>query len=422
MKKYICISNDGILDPKAFLLLGASTKRGEEGKIGQFGTGLNYSIAWLLNNNIDFKIFAGTEEFEFGLEPIEYRDKVYQRITFNGEATNFTVDMGYKWEPWYVLREIYCNAIDEEGAEMKIVEGGCGEENKTKIFIALEDCFSGVIDDWDLYFSEKRDDLFGTTETGVKVYPGGKDFIMYRKGIRCAHMRDKRCVFNYDLHNIEINESREVKSHFELRWRLTQFWAKEATVEMIKKLSRNLKGSFEEDLYWEEFEGQLSNNWKEAIGNKTVVEKEFEGHYSTLNALNNPLVLPATLAKGLMRKHDVEHVAGPLGESGITVIEPDEKQSYVLKQAELFFKETEYNIPYEIKVAIFNRKGRVGQALDGVIYISEENFHSLYEVISCIVEECEHLNTGFNDETRSFQNHFIKLFIEEKCKRFAYTI
>lgn len=57
--KYLRISSQGEIEEKAFTLIGASSKRGDNTKIGYFGSGLKYSIAWLLRNKIDFKIFSG---------------------------------------------------------------------------------------------------------------------------------------------------------------------------------------------------------------------------------------------------------------------------------------------------------------------------------------------------------------------------
>ena len=56
--KFIKIESKGNIDPQAFVLLGASTKRDDESKIGFFGSGLKYSIAYLLRNNIEFKVFS----------------------------------------------------------------------------------------------------------------------------------------------------------------------------------------------------------------------------------------------------------------------------------------------------------------------------------------------------------------------------
>ena len=42
---YLMIENKGVLDTEALVLIGASTKRDEEGKIGFFGSGNKYALA-----------------------------------------------------------------------------------------------------------------------------------------------------------------------------------------------------------------------------------------------------------------------------------------------------------------------------------------------------------------------------------------
>ena len=55
-KKYILVQNDEEIDILAFNLIGASTKRDDDNKIGFFGSGLKYSLAYALRNNIEIKI------------------------------------------------------------------------------------------------------------------------------------------------------------------------------------------------------------------------------------------------------------------------------------------------------------------------------------------------------------------------------
>lgn len=62
--KYIKISNKGLLEAKLIPLMGGTTKKGDKFKIGQFGTGLKYSLAFLIRNNISFKIFVGNREVD----------------------------------------------------------------------------------------------------------------------------------------------------------------------------------------------------------------------------------------------------------------------------------------------------------------------------------------------------------------------
>ena len=59
------IINAGEIEPEAFTLMGASTKRGDENMIGRFGSGLKYAICYLIRNDIEFKIFSGKQEIIF---------------------------------------------------------------------------------------------------------------------------------------------------------------------------------------------------------------------------------------------------------------------------------------------------------------------------------------------------------------------
>jgi len=42
---------------------------------------------------------------------------------------------------------------------------------------------------------------------------------------------------------------------------------------------------------------------------------------------------------------------------------------------------------------------------------------SLFDIVTMLIEENEHFNTGFNDHTREFQQHFINLFTKQILER-----
>src|SRR6478672_7382653 len=115
--KSILIENNGEVDVLAFTLMGASSKREQEGKIGFFGSGNKYAIANLLRRGIAFKIFSGESEIAVTTENQTYREKEFKRIQFEKDGqvfpTSITTDMGPKWETWFIIRELYCNALDE---------------------------------------------------------------------------------------------------------------------------------------------------------------------------------------------------------------------------------------------------------------------------------------------------------------------
>src|SRR5687767_1934050 len=111
---HILIQNDEEIEIGAFELIGASTKRNQANKIGFFGSGLKYAIAFMLRNAIKFRIFSGLREIVFSTVPETLRDQTFHRIKIDDSVTSFTTSMGPTWtQAWYVVRELYCNAIDE---------------------------------------------------------------------------------------------------------------------------------------------------------------------------------------------------------------------------------------------------------------------------------------------------------------------
>ena len=63
--KTIKITSYGEIDIRAFSKMGASSKRQDGSKIGMFGSGLKYSLAFLLRNKIPFRVFSGYREVKF---------------------------------------------------------------------------------------------------------------------------------------------------------------------------------------------------------------------------------------------------------------------------------------------------------------------------------------------------------------------
>jgi len=420
---YLRISNQGLIDAMSFELIGASTKRDDKTKIGQFGSGLKYAIAWLMRNEIGFKIYAGTKEIVFTKQVAELRNQVFERIIIDGRETSYTTEMGgVDWEAWMAIREIWCNALDEGKEAMDTTDEIITEDNTTNIYIEINPQVQEVVDNWGQYFSSKREEIGQIGN--IKIYRGGEDLIVYRRGVRCYFKKGERCVYHYDMPDIPINESRIIRDEWDLRYKLAHAWVRNGKKELLKELMAKLTGTFEYDLHWNLLDYDITSEWKEAIGKRYVVEKEFEGNYEELGKLNKPIVLPAKLTKALTStfKGEVKHIGGEDGEEGVMKLKPTEKQKYMLDKAEEWAKECEYPVEYPIKVVRFNKKGILGWANDDKIYISENAFESLSLLIQTIIEENEHLKTNLSDETRQFQDHLIRMFLEEKNQRFAYAI
>ena len=92
--KVLQIKSVGEIEPQALKLIGATTKSNDNTKIGMFGSGLKYSIAFFLRNKIDFRVFSGTREIMISTIDQEFRGEKFEVVTISGEPTSITTKLG----------------------------------------------------------------------------------------------------------------------------------------------------------------------------------------------------------------------------------------------------------------------------------------------------------------------------------------
>jgi hypothetical protein len=425
MNTYIKISNNGVIDFGAFTLLGASTKRNDATKIGEYGSGLNYAIAWLMRNNVTFRVFAGMQEVKFAKHPTDMRGQQFDIICVNGQPTSFTTEMGHDWKPWFVLRELWCNALDEGGEDLdgcyagEIIPAG---DDKTVFYIATTPELMEVIDRWDEYFCNKREII--AEAAGVKLYAGKGDMVVYRKGVRIHTEKGVPSAFHYDFADIAINEARVLNNHWELRWKLAEWFAKHAPAKALRILMSKMREGdlFEHGLRFE-YQHTYSHAWAEALGGRPVVEREIAGHYSDLPQFHRAVQLPkAIIDKLLKTEQNITHVAGIYSKAGAKVRAATEKEAYTLKQALYYLKEMQYEIRFDVHVCDFADSLQSGLYCDNAIYIGGQAFNTVATLCMTLMEENEHGITGFEDNTRDFQNHLLQRWFQQMKITYAVTI
>ena len=421
-KKFIKVENDGIIDSEAFNMIGASTKRDDSTKIGFFGSGLKYSIAYLLRNKIKFKVYADYREITFETKVSTLRGQSFDVIYINGEKTSMTTEMGIDWKAWFAIREIYCNAIDEGGAKISIVKAKnvVPIEDKTVFYIQIDEEFQKLIDEWMYYFSEERKDCLWSDDDNNKIFSGSQNLIVYRKGIRVLSYDDCKCIFNYDIDKVAINESRVISDEYSFKWELKKMLQKNSDLGIITTIYNRILGSWEKDLYWNYNHEFFHENWLKPIEDKTLVPYENAGYWSEeLKAAPTMFViLPHSLIEGLKaRFNDAVKIIGEVGEiknmGEFKIVESlNKKQELLLNDSIKWLEANNYIVKYPISIVDFFKKNRLGQAKDGNILLSEKLFDmGKKNIVATIIEEQEHLETGFADESREFQNHFINKYI-----------
>lgn len=439
MKKYILIQNDGEIETNSFELIGASTKRSESGKIGFFGSGLKYSIAYMMRQGIDFKVFSGEKELVFTTMPEQLKEQTFDRICINGKPTSYTVTMGPTWkEDWYVLREIYCNALDEGSCQMvKSMEAAEPAEGKTRIFISLTDTLNSVISKWDSYFSDEREPLFvedavytsflgnedigGHNEQSVKVF-SKTDGVLYRKGIRVYH--NKRYAYDYDFQFVNINEDRTARSTAAMAYIASSLIAIFPNKDYVEHILRTGL----DDQPCEEYQcivstrpnSSVSSKWVEFSHDKLLVVKEVSGKYAdeVAKSKKEVLFIPSYFARELKKQQPQMAILGmgrAIGDTGMSDIDPTPKMSFLLKEVMRSLEELKYPIPYDIQVVQFDDEDTLGAAdlNEKKIYLSDRVFDmGRREIALTLMEEAEHIYSQKQDETRAFQTHIFSQWLK----------
>lgn len=298
--KYLVIRNDGKLDIMGLLLMGASTKRGNKDLIGEYGSGLKYAIAILLREGLECFVLSGLSQISFSTEEVDLRGKTYERIVIDtGDRqilTNYTTDMGPDWELWMAIREIYCNAIDEGGHTIQELEYNdiyddlynckLWQDNKTFFVIKINEDLEDIINNWEWFFSfDRHAHLVMEVPNVLKVYsPLGEKSTIYRKGIRVAFSDLPGC-YDYDFHDIDINELREAKDFYQIRETLKNAMLHYFDSEVIKEILAS-KDTWEKQINFHSWDSMVNKkSWAGALSispivhdcnSKTAVSKRYQ--------------------------------------------------------------------------------------------------------------------------------------------------
>lgn len=250
----IVFETPGLIDQRAFTIMGLSAKPGTPNPIGYFGTGLKYAIAVLVRLGADVVVFIGRDEYRFGKEPGEFRGKKYDKLIMQAKPWRkrvwgqtelpFTTDYGRNWKPWMCFRELEANTRDENGRSWKHEgEFPGGAPDCTRIIIQLQE-FDDAYD--------SRDEVF--LPGGARERPAGGVSIevvaretksLYWRGLKVYEMH-KPGIFTYNfLDHLVLTEDRTLATEFYARWALGNWLVKCEDEDLIEKIITV------DDDYWE---------------------------------------------------------------------------------------------------------------------------------------------------------------------------
>lgn len=222
---YVMFQNAGAADFYAMFLVGFTDKTGDPNSIGMFGSGFKLAVTAALRLGIDLIVYLGRDKVTFKTAARTVKGEEIEQLVFvqenpDGEVkeldTNLTLGYGAKdWKkPWVVFREMLANCRDADPRSYEVVAGvePRGREGFTRVFVESTEEIMEIYRNMDSYFKEERNAMFSCDEGRVypKCAPDGYTYF-YCKGMYVLMTRETS-LYDLDLRNMPINESRDAST------------------------------------------------------------------------------------------------------------------------------------------------------------------------------------------------------------------
>ena len=282
------------------------------------------------------------------------------------------------------------------------------------------DKLAEMLSDWDGYFSLNRTPL-ASCDSGEIFDSCQETVVVYRKGIRCYDQGDKS-AYDYNLQDIQINESRLLCYSFQLYEQLGILWSECATVNMVKwlvSIYRNpskISKLIESYIDWDDYKVKnFNSNWLEVLDGCLLVPFEHAGWYTEALKQPNTVILPENLIPKLVKQFGdkIQSCSSNFNRKHkFMETDPENRQQFLLKECVNFFSEVGLKIKYPVVVANFEDKGVLGCAANDQIVLSTKVFDmGRKQIVITLMEEHMHLDSKCSDETREFQDYILNQLI-----------
>ena len=437
---YVMIQNKGELPLWGMRLMGLSLKK--ENSIGQFGTGLKESIALLTRLGLQPIIFSGELRMNFQVELMDGQEEICFKLSETKGRFEADVWHGlgihpnlgkHDWDdPWMILREVICNALDESGID-DLFHDICyhepiGVKGSTRFYIPAT---KSIIAAYNTIESKLLPLSKHTIKTEIKdvgkVLEKREDKRLqtFYHGV-WIQSHQKNSLFDYELYNLKLNESRSA-DWFLINHEIGQL-VSHYTEEQVYILLQAIIRDKQTDLYEAEVLNTASysvsknsavwiNAFFNLFGEKAILTDDNAFLYDKLKALGFvPIIVIHTGLTSLLKAAGIPTVDKVLTRNQRkwkSVSDPSNESvilfNYVWKildQAGLQFG------AIKPKLQIFTeRPGAItvfGSYTDGIVSINQTIIGSQKER-QAILEELAHHISEAGDETREFQTFLLEL-------------
>lgn len=420
--KYLRIKNSGVLDVRLVSLMGGSTKSKKSYKIGQFGTGLKYVIAYMFRNGLKFELFCGENRVDMKTVDETIGDETFSIVYIDGQRTSITTNMGVDdWKPWMIIRELYSNALDEGGELYEVTENVSGSEGETNFYIEMSPEIMAVYNNWSKYFIVGNEPMFENEE--FAIHPSGQTLKIYKQGILIHESEEQKSLFNYDIKNAQINELRQYRGVLSADvYRCLCNLDKKSITYFLENCKEGEHFESDMDYSWDfTGNGKFGQQWEEAIGNAKIIHQKAVNDIAARGLeidLSSTITVPKMVYTALTKKFEgvgALRVADKIGEFFESY---DEALLARVNKCCEILEDNGYSVHPELSFIIgFFGDQRTLAKIDidkKEILISEKHADKPdFDIITMLVEENEHFRTGYEDCSRPFQQHFIDLYVNQ---------
>lgn len=381
---FLVFSNPGTLEMSLVKLLGVSVKESND-PIGFFGTGLKYAMATALRLGGEMTIHTGGERYDVRGRTVTLRDKEFTQVYLNDEPLGFTTELGKQWEAWMVVRELYSNALDEQGETTVQHRDPVGLEGKTAITLHGES-FLSVWENRQRYFLSAEERCHHRSAF-VDAYDSlGHNHAVFYRGIK-IHDTQLPTLHRYNLiDKVTLTEDRTLRYQFHLSE------AVEKSIISSDDPAFIAKALTAGERYYEGTLGFCDTH------SSVPMSDAFRSVCSKLNARR-----PKGLNMAAIRWYQARTMSSqPLTQAKLTAV-----QQMQLSRAVAFVKRIGFDEDldrYPVRVVNWLGEGVYGKAADGTIVLSKDCFDKGTKFLaSTILEEFVHCHYDLADESRELQ-------------------